>query len=152
MIQMLINLPADAMPLWRLLLCSIEDSLNHDSWCFFSLSPTVRCCFSSLKGDWFGICNETSGARLDFFGKRVAVDGHPPSWVSHVMTHLTINRTVSAFGFDRSRADFLWFLWQTKIDFVLIELIVFVIGWTPKRFRKDFINSLSLKFYLCLLI
>lgn len=45
------------MPLWRLLLCSIGDSLNHDLWVFFLSSPFA--CFSSLKGDWFGICNET---------------------------------------------------------------------------------------------
>lgn len=44
---------------------------------FFVLSSTFAC-FSSLKGDWFGICNETSG-EVGFLRKAVAVDGHPPS-------------------------------------------------------------------------
>lgn len=30
---------------------------------------------------------------VGFLRKAVAVDGHPPSWVSHVMTHLTIELT-----------------------------------------------------------
>lgn len=50
---------------------------SESRFVIFSLSSTFAC-FSSLKGDWFGICNETSG-EVGFLRKAVAVDGHPPS-------------------------------------------------------------------------